>query len=96
MADALNHECETLYGYRIEDLARVATLMEQCDIDPKQLNHLSRNIVALYGAIMKGVKKEVHASADRVILSLRYPGFPEVLQQIEEDAHGKSQTGGPV
>lgn len=89
-------ECETLYGYRIEDLARVATLMEQCDIDPKQLNRLSRNIVALYGAIMKGVKKEVHASADRVMFSLRYPGFPEVLRMIEEDEHGKSQDVGAV
>lgn len=89
-------ECETLYGYRIEDLARVATLMEQCDIDPKQLNHLSRNIVALYGAIMKGVKKEVHASADRVMFSLRYPGFPEALRMIEEDEHGKSQDVGAV
>lgn len=84
----MKQEYETLNGYRIEDLARVATLMEKCDVTPEQLNRLSRNIVALYGAIMKGVKKEVTASTDRVMFSLRYPGFPEVLQMIEENENG--------
>lgn len=43
---------EKLHGYRIEDLARVATLMEKCGVEPLEIKRLSDNIVRLYGAIM--------------------------------------------
>ena len=83
----MKREYEHLYGYRIEDLARVATLMQKCDVKPEHVKRLSDNIIALYGAIMKGIKQEIKASADNVLIECRYPGFAEVMRIIEEDEH---------
>ena len=76
---------EYLYGYRIEDLARVATLMRKCNVKPEDIKRLSDNVVSLYGAIMKGIKHEIKASADNVLIECRYPGFAEVMRIIEEE-----------
>lgn len=80
---------EFLNGYRIEDLLRVATLMEKCDVKPEDLKRLSDNICVLYGAIMRGIRKEIKVAADHIIMECRYPGMAEVLRMIEEDKHGK-------
>lgn len=83
--DIENKASEMLCGYQLEDLARVATLIKKCDVKPEEIKRLSDNIVVLYGAIMKGIKKEVKVAADNVIFECRYPGYAEVLRAIEEE-----------
>lgn len=56
--DLENKVSEMLCGYQLEDLARVATLIKKCDVKPEEIKRLSDNIVVLYGAIMKGMKKK--------------------------------------
>ena len=79
---------EMLNGYRVEDLARVATLMQECGVEPKEIKRLSDNIIVLYGAIMRGIKKDVKVAADRIIIECRYPGVAEAMRMIAEDNHG--------
>lgn len=76
---------DMMYGYQLEDLARVATLIKKCDVKPEEIKRLSDNIVVLYGAIMKGIKKEVKVAADNVIFECRYPGYTDILRTIEEE-----------
>lgn len=80
---------DRLYGYRIEDLARVATLMEKCDVKPEEIKRLSDNIIVLYGTVMRGIKKEVKVAADRVLIECRYPGYADVVRMIEEEKNEK-------
>lgn len=87
--DLENKVSEMLYGYQLEDLARVATLIKKCDVKPEEIKRLSDNIVVLYGAIMKGVKKEVKVAADNVIFECRYPGYADVLRAIEDEKEGR-------
>lgn len=79
---------ELLYGYRIEDLARVATLMERCDVVPEDIKRLSNSIAQLYGVIMRGIKQDFKIARDSVIMECRYPGISEVLRSMENN-HGK-------
>ena len=80
---------EFLYGYRIEDLARVATLMERCEVAPEDIKRLSNNVAQLYGVIMRGIKQDFKVARDSVIMECRYPGISEVLRSMECD-HGKT------
>ena len=80
---------DMMCGYRVEDLARVATLIKKCDVKPEEIKRLSDNIVVLYGAIMKGIKKEVKVAADNVIIECRYPGYADVLRSIEDEKEGR-------
>ena len=80
---------EMLCGYQLEDLARVATLIKKCDVKPEEIKRLSDNIVVLYGAIMKGIKKEVKVVADNVIIECRYPGYADILRSIEDEKEGR-------
>ena len=80
---------EMLCGYQLEDLARVATLIKKCDVKPEEIKRLSDNIVVLYGAIMKGIKKEVKVAADNVIIECRYPGYADILRSIEDEKEGR-------
>lgn len=73
-----------IHGYRAEDLARVATLMERCDVKPEEIKELSQNIAKTYGVIMRGIKKDIKVSSDAVIMELRYPGIRDFLRMIEE------------
>lgn len=81
---------DMLYGYRVEDLARVATLMDKCGVKPEEIKRLSDNLIRLYGVIMRGVKYDVKAAADRIIMECRYPGYIDVVRMIE----GEEQPGG--
>jgi len=87
--DLENKVSEMLCGYQLEDLARVATLIKKCDVKPEEIKRLSDNIVVLYGAIMKGIKKEVKVAADNVIIECRYPGYVDVLRSIEDEIEGR-------
>lgn len=87
--DLENKVSEMLCGYQLEDLARVATLIKKCDVKPEEIKRLSDNIVVLYGAIMKGIKKEVKVAADNVIIECRYPGYADVLRSIEDEKEGR-------
>lgn len=87
--DLENKVSEMLCGYQHEDLARVATLIKKCDVKPEEIKRLSDNIVVLYGAIMKGIKKEVKVAADNVIIECRYPGYADVLRSIEDEKEGR-------
>lgn len=87
--DLENKVSEMLCGYQLEDLARVATLINKCDVKPEEIKRLSNNIVVLYGAIMKGIKKEVKVAADNVIIECRYPGYVDVLRSIEDEKEGR-------
>lgn len=88
VALAEKKQSELLYGYRIEDLARVATLMERCDVVPEDVKRLSNNIAQLYGVIMRGIKQDFKIARDSVIMECRYPGISEVLRSMENN-HGK-------
>ncbi len=81
---------DMMYGYRVEDLARVATLMDKCGVKPEEIKRLSDNLIRLYGAIMRGIKYEMKAASDRIIMECRYPGYLDVVRMIE----GEEQPGG--
>ena len=87
--DLKNEVSEILCGYQIEDLARVATLIKKCDVRPEDIKRLSDNIIVLYVAIMKGIKKEVKVAADNVVFECRYPGYADVLRAIEDEKEGR-------
>lgn len=87
--DDNNARHDLLYGYRIEDLARVAILIEKCDVKPEDIRRLSDNLIMLYGVVMRGIKNEIKASSERVLIECRYPGYADVLRMIEEEKNEK-------
>lgn len=74
-----------LYGYDLEELARVAALMETCGVLPQDIKKLSNNIIALYGVIMKGIKDDFKITKDSIIMQCRYPSVQDVLRGLEEE-----------
>lgn len=81
--------CKRMYGYELEDLARVATLMQQCDVAPEDIKRLSNNVAQLYGVVMRGIKQDFKIARDSILMQCRYPGIGEVLREME-GKHGKS------
>lgn len=76
---------ENLYGYPVEDLARVAVLMERCNVKPKEIRQLSNNIIGVYGVIMRGIKQDFKIASDAVIMECRYPGIRDFCRMVEEE-----------
>lgn len=75
---------KTMYGYPLEGLAQTADLMKSSGVSAADIKRLSENIVALYGVILKGVRKEIETSAESVVVKIRYPGYSEMLRMLEE------------
>lgn len=75
---------EILYGYQAEDLARVAILMERCNVKPKEIKQLSKDIVTVYGVILRGIKMDFKIASDAVIMECRYPGIRDFTRMVEE------------
>lgn len=76
---------EILYGYQAEDLARVAVLMERCDVSPREIKQISNNITSVYGVIMRGIKKDFKIASDAVIMECRCPGIRDFCRMVEEE-----------
>lgn len=75
---------KTAYGYPLEGLAQTAALMEQSGVSPADIKRLSENIIALYGVILRGIRKEIETTAETVAVRIRYPGCNEMLRMLEE------------
>ena len=74
-----------IHGYRAEDLARVATLMERCNVKPEEIRQLSNNVIGVYGVIMRGIKQDFKIASDAVIMECRYPGIRDFCRMLEEE-----------
>ena len=54
----INETPETINGYRIEDLARVAALIEEFGVRPEEIKRLSDNWISLFAVVMNMINED--------------------------------------